>query len=99
MDDCPPVRSLGRIVEEERQPFIWIPGSHPYFGLSVDSVQVTADASSIVSATRVEDGVPIFAESFSVQPSFAVAAAAAAKLAAAAAKPEAPAEPPHAAEG
>ena len=40
MDDCPLARSLGRIVEEERRPFVWLPGSHPYFGLNVDAVQV-----------------------------------------------------------
>ena len=34
MDDCPLVRSLGRIVEEEKRPFIWIPGSPPFFGLT-----------------------------------------------------------------
>ena len=74
MDDCPLVRSLGKIVEEEGRPFVWIPGTRPYFGFNVDAVQVTADASSIVSATRVEDGVPIFSETFTMQPSYAAAA-------------------------
>ena len=74
MDDCPLVRSLGRIVEEEKRPFIWIPGSPPFFGLNPGSVQVTADASSIASATRVEDGVPIFSETFTTTSSHALAA-------------------------
>ena len=74
MDDCPLVRSLGRIVEEERRPFIWMPGSQPFFGPNPDSVQVTADASSIISATRVEDGVPIFSETFTATSSYALAA-------------------------
>ena len=40
----------------------------------LDSVQVTADASSIVSATRVEDGVPIFSEKNTTTSSHALAA-------------------------
>jgi hypothetical protein len=61
-------------VEEEKRPFIWIPGSPPFFGLNPGSVQVTADASSIASATRVEDGVPIFSETFTTTSSHALAA-------------------------
>ena len=74
MDDCPLVRSLGRIVKEEKRPFIWIPGSPPFFDLNPDSVQVTADASSIIRAARVEDGVPIFSETFTTTSSHAPAA-------------------------
>ena len=72
MDNCPLVRPLGRIVEEEKRPFIWMPGSQPFFGLNPDSVQVTA--SSIISATRVEDGVPIFSAKFTTTSSYALAA-------------------------
>ena len=46
----------------------------PFFGLNPDSVQVTADASSIISATRVEDGVPVFSETFTSTSSYALAA-------------------------
>lgn len=65
MNDCPLVRSLGKIVQEGK-PFIWIPGEMPFFGACKDAVQIAADATQIIPANRVEDGVPIFVESVNV---------------------------------
>ena len=55
------VRSLGQLVEAG-MPFIWLPGELPYLGINAQSVQVVADKTQIVVADRVEDHVPIFAE-------------------------------------
>ena len=61
MNDCPLVRALGKIVQDDNKPFVWIPGELP-FGKSKDVVQIAADESQIIQADRVEDGVPIFKE-------------------------------------
>lgn len=74
MDDCPLVRSLGKLVEQG-YPFIWCPGELPYFGRNAESVQVAADASTIIVANRVEDGVPIFSEEFHMSSAYALAGA------------------------
>ena len=62
MNDCPLVRALGKIVQDDNKPFVWIPGELPFFGKSKDVVQIAADESQIIQADRVEDGVPIFKE-------------------------------------
>ena len=61
MHACPLVRALGKIVQDDNKPFVWIPGELP-FGKSKDVVQIAADESQIIQADRVEDGVPIFKE-------------------------------------
>ena len=66
MNDCPLVRALGKIVQDDGRPFVWIPGELPFFGKSKDVVQVAADESQIIQADRVEDGVPIFVEDVDV---------------------------------
>ena len=66
MNDCPLVRSLGKIVQEDDKPFVWVPGELPFFGKSKDVVQIAADESQIIQANRVEDGVPIFVEDVNV---------------------------------
>ena len=66
MNDCPLVRALGKIVQDDGKPFVWIPGELPFFGKSKDVVQVAADESQIIQADRVEDGVPIFVEDVDV---------------------------------
>ena len=66
MNDCPLVRSLGKIVEDDGKPFVWIPGELPFFGMSKDYVQVVADKNQVIHANRVEDGVPIFSEAVNV---------------------------------
>ena len=66
MNDCPLVRALGKIVQEDNKPFVWIPGELPFFGKSKDAVQIAADESQIIQANRVEDGVPIFVEDVNV---------------------------------
>ena len=71
MDDCPLVRSLGKLVEQGH-PFVWFPGQLPYFGNSAESVQVAANSESITYASRVEDGVPIFSEQFHTSTAFAL---------------------------
>ena len=32
MNDCPLVRALGKIVQDDNKPFAWIPGELPFFG-------------------------------------------------------------------
>ena len=66
MNDCPLVRALGKIVQEDNKPFVWTPGELPFFGKSKDAVQIAADESQIIQANRVEDGVPIFVEDVNV---------------------------------
>ena len=66
MKDCPLVRSLGKSVQDDGKPFVWIPGELPFFGMSKDSVQVVADKNQVIHANRVEDGVPMFSEAVSV---------------------------------
>ena len=61
MDDCPLVRSMGHIVASGK-PFIWIPDQLPYFAETVDDVQVTAHATRIHVADRIDDFVPVFKE-------------------------------------
>lgn len=75
MSDCPLVRSLGKIVQNDNKPFVWLPGELPFFADSIDSVQIVADESQIIRADRVEDGVPIFSESVdAAKGSYALAA-------------------------
>lgn len=66
MNDCPLVRALGKIVQDDGKPFIWVPGELPSFGKSKDALQVAAGKSQVIHANRVEDGVPIFAEDVNV---------------------------------
>ena len=66
MNDCPLVRALGKIVQEDNKPFVWIPGELPFFGKSKDAAQIAADESQIIQANPVEDGVPIFVEDVNV---------------------------------
>jgi hypothetical protein len=61
MDDCPLVRSMGQIVASGK-PFIWIPDQLPYLAETVDDVQVTANATRIHVADRIDDLVPVFKE-------------------------------------
>lgn len=53
MNDCPLVRALGKIVQDDGKPFIWVPGEFPFFGKSKDAVQVAADESQVIHANRV----------------------------------------------
>ena len=66
MNDCPLVRSLGKIVQDDGKPFVWIPGELPFFGMSKDSVQVVAGKNQVIHANRVEERVPIFSEAVNV---------------------------------
>ena len=67
MNDCPLIRSLGKIVQDNGKPFAWIPGEElPFFGRCRDAVQIATDESQVIYANRVEDGVPIFTESVNV---------------------------------
>jgi hypothetical protein len=75
MDDCPMVRSLGKLVEQG-YPFKWYPGELPFFGKSVDSIQLT-HSSDIIRAHSVEDSVPIFTETFNLSSAYVLAGAAA----------------------
>ena len=68
MDDCPLVRSMGQIVASGK-PFIWIPDQLPYFAETVDDVQVTANATRIHVADRIDDFVPVFKEHVNVNAS------------------------------
>ena len=72
MDDCPLVRSLGKVVSSGK-PFIWMPGEMPFFANSSDDVQIAADESQVLYAQRVEDFVPIFRENFKAAVSKALA--------------------------
>ena len=74
MDDCPMVRSLGKLVEQGH-PFIWCPGELPFFGKSAGSIQLT-HSSDIIRAQRVEDSVPIFTETFNMSSAYALPGAA-----------------------
>ena len=73
MNDCPVVRSLGKIVSSGR-PFIWIPGEMPFFANSSEHVQIAADEPQVVYASRVEEHVPIFCETFKGSDTFALPA-------------------------
>ena len=72
MDDCPLVRSLGKVVSSGK-PFVWMPGEMPFFANSSDDVQIAADESQLLYAQRVEDFVPIFRENFKAAVSKALA--------------------------
>ena len=72
MDDCPLVRSLGKVVSSGK-PFVWMPGEMPFFANSSDDVQIAADESQLLYAQRVEHFVPIFRENFKAAVSKALA--------------------------
>eukprot|EP00435_Cladocopium_sp_Y103_P013784 s3013_g3.t1 len=61
MEDCPIVRSLGQIVSSGK-PFMWLPNELPYFAMSPDDVQISADKCRLHYADRVDDFVPVFKE-------------------------------------
>ena len=69
MADCPIVRSMGELVNHHGRPFVWLPGSLPFF--LPDSSSVVADqygnfqfsSKGAVHASRLDGNVPIFTES------------------------------------
>ena len=73
MQDCPIVRSLGQIVANGK-PFVWLPDQLPFFCQNKDCLQVAFDSTKIHTASRVEDFVPIFKETFQVNETFALPA-------------------------
>ncbi|CAE7257616.1 RE2 [Symbiodinium sp. CCMP2592] len=62
LQSCPVVRSLGQLVELQRKPFVWLPGSMPFFGSDEDCVQITWDSDRVIYAHKVDDYVPVFRE-------------------------------------
>ena len=68
MADCPVVRSMGELVNHHGRPFVWLPGSLPFF--LPDSSSVISDlygnfqfsAKGAVHASRLDGNVPIFQE-------------------------------------
>ena len=68
MNDCPMVRSMGELVNNHGHPFIWLPGSLPFF--LPDSSSVASDAygniqlcsKDAIYASRLDGHVPIFQE-------------------------------------
>ena len=62
LQSCPVVRSLGQLVELQRKPFVWLPGSMPFFGTDTDCVQFTWDSDRVIYAHKVDDFVPVFRE-------------------------------------
>ena len=69
MADCPVVRSMGELVNHHGRPFVWLPGSLPFF--LPDSSSVVSDqygnfqfsSKGAVHASRLDGNVPIFTES------------------------------------
>ena len=66
LDNCPIARSLGEVVSSGR-PFIWLPNELPFFGESVEKVQV-ACVGQRLTADRIEENVPVFKETIQVAP-------------------------------
>ena len=62
LQSCPVVRSLGQLVELQRKPFVWLPGSMPFFGTDTDCIQITWDSDRVIYAHKVDDFVPVFRE-------------------------------------
>ena len=63
LQSCPVVRSLGQLVVElQRKPFVWLPGSMPFFGTDEDCIQITWDSDRVIYAHKVDDFVPVFRE-------------------------------------
>ncbi|CAE7274272.1 unnamed protein product [Symbiodinium sp. CCMP2592] len=62
LQSCPVVRSLGQLVELQRKPFVWLPGSMPFFGSDEDCIQITWDSDRVIYAHKVDDYVPVFRE-------------------------------------
>ena len=60
LQSCPVVRSLGQLVELQRKPFVWLPGST--FGTDEDCVQIIWDSDRVIYAHKVDDFVPVFRE-------------------------------------
>jgi len=73
MKDCPIVRSLGKIVSTGK-PFVWLPDQLPFFCQDVEGIQLTYVSTKVHSASRVEDNVPIFSETFQMNDTFALPA-------------------------
>ena len=71
LSNCPIVRSLGQIVENQAKPFLWIPGQLPCFLESVDHIQYAFDTSAAQIADRVDDFVPVFREQVQFVPATA----------------------------
>ena len=68
MADCPVVRSMGELVNHHGHPFVWLPGSLPFF--LPDSTSVSSDAygnlqmcsTNAIYASRLDGHVPVFQE-------------------------------------
>ena len=68
MADCPVVRSMGELVNHHGHPFVWLPGSLPFF--LPDSTSVSSDAygnlqmcsKNAIYASRLDGHVPVFQE-------------------------------------
>ena len=71
LDNCPIARSLGEVVNSGR-PFIWLPNELPFFGESVEKVQV-ACVGQRLTADRIEENVPVFRETIQVVPGHSLA--------------------------
>ena len=98
LESCPLVRSLGQLVEAG-MPFIWLPGELPYLGVNAHAVQVVADKTQIVVADRIEDHVPVFAETMQFNDASYGLAAAASSPEDPSSAPDAPDDPPPPPEG
>ena len=73
MADCPVVRSMGELVNHHGRPFVWLPGSLPFF--LPDSSSVVSDpygnfqfsSKGAVHASRLDGNVPILWKALSSQ--------------------------------
>ena len=44
----------------QRKPFVWLPGSIPFFNTDEDCIQITWNSDRVIYAQKVDDFAPVF---------------------------------------
>ena len=65
---CPIVSRMGKTVNEQTMPFVWLPNKLPFYVTSSDKLKVICDESDKIRAHRVEHNAPYFKEKVRLVP-------------------------------
>ena len=62
LKDSPAAMSTGQVVNQQRRPHVWLPGSLPFYVTDPSRLKVICPLRYRLYADRIEENVPIFRE-------------------------------------